>query len=64
MNPHLRCSTCGYSRRLDVRGLMARATDCPDCPDRPKLLLERQPNLSGSNDPRISRALEASSRLR
>jgi hypothetical protein len=63
MNPHLRCSICGYSRRLDVRGLLARATDCPDCPDRPKLLLDRQPNLS-ANDPQISRAIEASSRLR
>jgi hypothetical protein len=62
MSPHLRCATCGYHRKVDLRGLLAKATTCPRCPDNPRLVLERTPDASAPN-PEIPGTQDASARL-
>lgn len=41
MNPQLHCPRCGFTRAVTVRGLLARETDCPRCPDISRLELQR-----------------------
>ena len=53
MNPQLHCPQCGYTRSLDVRGLLARMTMCPRCPDSPRMLLRNasEAPARGPEDP-------------
>ena len=53
MNPQLLCQQCGYTRSLDVRGLLARMTMCPRCPDAPRMVLRnaRQVPARRADDP-------------